>query len=236
VFVLSARGIDVFNDFQVVLDVVLGERGAIGGSAVAAAPQVPIFWGAEDMFWAGAVPVPRLGLGAIKEMWSSLFESVTGEPPSNIVSYGKPRRISYLYAETLLRRQNELLGWGAQAPDVICMVGDNPDTDIAGANAMNVVGACGAASQSPSWLSVHVMTGVGRSPLQSFRTVSEADREALWLLQHFGDPTPHYVSPSFRHFVGELVHFPEDQMRRMQKFARVLPNPVDLSQYGWRKQ
>jgi hypothetical protein len=83
---------------------------------------------------------------------------------------------------------------------------------------------------------VQVMTGVGRPTMSAFRTVPETDRELAWLLQHFSDPVPHYVAPTLRHFVGELCHFPEQQVRLMQTFKAVLPNPVDVEQlYRWRK-
>ena len=106
-------------------------------------------------------------------------------------------------------------GAGAGGFRTLCMVGDNPETDIAGANAMG-----------PPWLSVQVLTGVVSASTSSMsaatkpfrlptalRTVSPGDVEGQWLETHQRAlSTPHYVAPSLDHFVRELQYFSEAQI------------------------
>ena len=46
--------------------------------------------------------------------------------------YGKPQKASFAYAEMLIDKQSDAMN--APRADTIFMIGDNPDTDIKGAN------------------------------------------------------------------------------------------------------
>jgi len=87
-----------------------------------------------------------LGQGAFKEAFQAVYKALTGSIYP-YVQYGKPTRATYKFAESVLTdRLEEIYGIGHPLPNVY-MVGDNPQSDIAGAVAAD-------------WYSILVQTGV----------------------------------------------------------------------------
>eukprot|EP00758_Cryptobia_borreli_P005803 Tbor_TRINITY_DN4988_c0_g2::TRINITY_DN4988_c0_g2_i3::g.9655::m.9655 len=212
---------DAFNDIQVIIDVLTSPMGCIGSSNVSRTQSIPVYWMADDLFWATKAKMPRLGGGAFREMLFSAYESVTGEE-LEVTCYGKPRAISYAYCEHQLTIQTKKLGWSPSDLRTISMVGDNLDTDIIGANAFG-----------GKWFSVHVMSGVGSVPAAK-RTVTSNDDELHWILD-FPNRSPHYISPTLDHFLREAMAFGEETvlLNRTKYYGK--PNPVDLEeQYMFR--
>lgn len=205
--------LDVMSDVQIVLDILLSPFGRIG-TCVSGAQTVPYYHCADDLIWATEAPLPRLGGGAIREMLTSVFQSVSGEN-LQVTMYGKPRAIAYAYAEEVLRNQSEKLGWDPAKLRQIFMVGDNIESDILGANAAGGL-----------WTSVHVLSGIGRAPAAS-RTLIDGDTEQVWL-ERCISRTPHYVAPTLDHFVRELLAYPEEVMKSVRTPYFGEPNPVDL--------
>lgn len=141
-----------------------------------------------DLEWAGAYPAPRLGCGAFASCLQTLHREVTGQPLPHVTWFGKPNAAPYDLALKALGEQAGRLGWWGDdngddrlntqrhdsctsiAPPslksmplrsrfgAIFAVGDNPDADVAGAN------AAGA-----PWVSVLVRTGVFNGPGNSKR-------------------------------------------------------------------
>lgn len=206
---------DLLSDTQVILDVLLAPYGNVG-TAVSATQTIPYYYGADDLLWATEAPLPRLGGGAMREMISSVMESVSGER-LQVIMYGKPRAIAYAYAERQLKHVSEKLGWDPKALRNIFMIGDNIETDIQGANAAGGL-----------WTSVHVLSGIGAAPA-ALRTLIEGDEEQVWLERH-ASKIPHYVAPTLDHFVRELLSFPEEAIKGVKQPYYGVPNPVNLKE------
>ena len=210
---------NAFHDIQLVLDVLTSPHGRIG-KFVSREQTVPFFNSADDLLWATDAPLPRLGQGAFREMLASVFESVTGTN-MQVVQLGKPRAIAYAYAERRLASIASRLGWNSAEMRNIFMVGDNLETDIIGANA-----------RGGKWVSVHVLSGVGRAPAAK-RTLAAGDEECEWLEEHVSK-TPHYIAPTLDHFVRELLAFKQEHMLTNKKPFFGPPCPVNLSEvYGF---
>ncbi|KAH9601437.1 hypothetical protein LSM04_001857 [Trypanosoma melophagium] len=204
---------DLLGDTQTILDVLLAPRGQFG-RYVSSKQTIPYYISADDLLWATEALLPRLGQGAVREMISAVFESVTGHG-LHVTMYGKPRAIAYAFAERRLEAEAARLGWDPQSLRAIFMVGDNLETDILGANA-----------RGGRWVSVHVLTGIGAAPAAR-RTLAEGDVELEWLETRVSR-TPHYVAPTLDHFVRELLAFPEVAVLQNKKPYYGMPNPVDL--------
>ncbi|KIP05781.1 hypothetical protein PHLGIDRAFT_119546 [Phlebiopsis gigantea 11061_1 CR5-6] len=133
-------------DTQVICDV-LQSGGIIGGPY--RKPDIPIelVFCNPDLIWRADFERPRLGQGAFREAFQAVYKALTGAPYPH-VQYGKPTTATYKFAEQVLRdRLAEMQGKPVKEMPQVYMVGDNPESDIAGANAAG-------------WNSVLVQTGV----------------------------------------------------------------------------
>ncbi|KAI0708176.1 HAD hydrolase [Cerioporus squamosus] len=100
-----------------------------------------------DLLWKSDFPQPRLGQGAFRLAFQAVHEALVGAPYP-YVQYGKPTTATYKFAEKVLRdRLEELAGGRVEEMPRVYMVGDNPESDIAGAN-------------GAGWPSILVKTGV----------------------------------------------------------------------------
>lgn len=127
-----------------------------------------------DVLWRSDFERPRLGQGAFRLAFQAVYKSLTGsEYPC--VQYGKPTEATYQFAKKVLQdRFRDLYGEIIGRPPHVYMVGDNPESDIAGANAAG-------------WASVLVRTGVydpqqgppTHVPTQEVEDVEEAVRWAI---------------------------------------------------------
>ncbi|KAG9051143.1 hypothetical protein FS837_011989 [Tulasnella sp. UAMH 9824] len=121
-----------------------------------------------DLLWKSDYPNVRFGQGAFKEALQTVLKATTGKEYP-YTQYGKPYTPTYKFAADVLRaRIEELEGPAPTSMPAIFMVGDNPASDIAGAN--------GAA-----WKSVLVHTGVydpTQGPPAHRPTVEAKDVEA----------------------------------------------------------
>jgi len=138
-------------DVQIMMDVIQS-RGIIGSSRPAGgAPPVELVFCNPDLQWRNEFHRPRLGQGAFREAFQAVHQALTGAPYPYI-QFGKPTTHTYDFAEKMLRaRMTELHGASVMS-DIqprFYMIGDNPESDIAGANAAG-------------WSSILVRTGVYR--------------------------------------------------------------------------
>ncbi|RDB24812.1 putative CDP-alcohol phosphatidyltransferase class-I family protein C22A12.08c [Hypsizygus marmoreus] len=136
-------------DVQVLCDV-LQSNGIVGGQYVSPEQQaldpVEVIFCNPDLLWRSEFVRPRLGQGAFKEAFQAIYKALTGSTYPH-VQYGKPTEATYRFAEGVLSDYvEEIAGVRRPLPQVY-MVGDNPESDIAGANAAN-------------WSSILVHTGV----------------------------------------------------------------------------
>jgi ribonucleotide monophosphatase NagD (HAD superfamily) len=98
-----------------------------------------------DLMYSAEAPTPRFGSGAFSTLLRHLFFESTGRT-LNLSMFGKPYSETYRYAERVLA---DMHGPHGSVPTTIYGVGDNPLTDIAGANAAG-----------DHWSSVLVRTGI----------------------------------------------------------------------------
>ncbi|KAA1478120.1 HAD hydrolase [Dentipellis sp. KUC8613] len=139
-------------DVQVATDVILS-GGVIGAPYVhpkkrsSAEKPVQLVFCNPDLQWGAQFERPRLGQGAFRVAFQAVFKSLTGmEYPYE--QYGKPTNATYQFAENVLREHTaKVIGGPVDGTPSVYMIGDNPESDIAGANAAG-------------WSSILVHTGV----------------------------------------------------------------------------
>ncbi|ATY64465.1 HAD-superfamily subfamily CECR5 [Cordyceps militaris] len=117
-----------------------------------------------DLVWKTEYPVNRFGTGAFLEALKGVWAAVTeGAAPLRYQALGKPSRRTYEYAhERLLRYDADVLGQGGTTTRPlrrVYMIGDNPESDIRGANEF-------APGDGAQWESILVRTGVFQPTLQ----------------------------------------------------------------------
>jgi len=135
-------------DIQIACDVIQS-GGLVGGPHIPINQQqnpVELVFCNPDLIWRSDFNLPRLGQGAFKVAFQAVFQDLTGNKYP-YVQFGKPSRATYEFAEQVLKAHVEELYGSIKTPPNIYMIGDNPESDIAGANAAN-------------WLSILVNTGV----------------------------------------------------------------------------
>ncbi len=109
--------------------------------------KIPLFACNADIVYATDYPHPRYTQGAFVESFRHLFQ-LYHRIPLQMTYYGKPFDIQYRYAEDMLHKQSEKLGYD-HPPLQFFGVGDNPKSDIQGANAAG-----------DHWHSILVKTGL----------------------------------------------------------------------------
>lgn len=158
-------------DIQIICDVIQS-NGIIGGPYGKPTKPVELVFCNPDLIWRCDFPRPRLGQGAFKEAFQAVYKALTGKKYP-YVQYGKPTEATYRYAKSILENQIRLL-YNHSTKPTMYMVGDNPESDIAGAN-------------GAGWPSVLVRTGVydpihgspTHKPTHEAEDVEEAVRWAI---------------------------------------------------------
>ncbi|KAK7511751.1 cat eye syndrome critical region protein 5 precursor [Phyllosticta citriasiana] len=183
-------------DLAVIVDLLLSSRGQLGtlsplngradlpNAGYQQDAQPPLHFSNPDLWWAARYHLSRLGQGGFREALEGVWRKVTdGRATLQKHVYGKPYQATYEFAEKRLLRHRETL-FGADAAQgtklrTVYMVGDNPESDIRGANGY----------ESPvgtEWRSLLVRTGVYQEgselsvkPTRIVPDVSEAVKAAL---------------------------------------------------------
>lgn len=177
---LKIDAVFVFNDprdwaldSQLILDLLFSSQGILGTysskNGDASLPnngwqqdgQPSLIFSNPDLFWAASYHMPRFGQGAFRAAVEGVWKDTTDGADLTRTVIGKPYPQTYLYAEKVLQKYRaELLGrrFGTEVSPLhrVFMVGDNPESDIRGANEF----------QSPNgttWNSILVKTGVYRA-------------------------------------------------------------------------
>lgn len=137
--------------------------------------QPHLYFSNPDLWWAAAHPLPRLGQGGFREALEGVWAAVTGGPSKGIelkkTVIGKPYQGTYEFAERqLLRNRSKAFGGAVDLPPIrnVYMVGDNPESDIRGANSYR-------SEYGSSWHSILVRTGVysGGDPAWVPKTIAD---------------------------------------------------------------
>lgn len=162
-------------DSQIILDLLLSKGGVLGTlsskNGDASLPnngwqqdgQPALFFSNPDLFWASSYHLPRLGQGGYQAALQGIWNTTTGGAELKKTIIGKPHAHTYQYAENVLAgHRTELLGGSLNSDNTsnklerVFMIGDNPESDIRGANDF----------ESPlgtEWTSILVKSGVYRA-------------------------------------------------------------------------
>ncbi|KAL7800096.1 HAD-like domain-containing protein [Trichoderma ceciliae] len=155
-------------DIQVIHDLLISHRGYLGTisdkNGNSSLPnngwqqdgQPPLWISNLDLVWKTEYPVNRFGTGAFVEALKGVWAAATGGAELQFSALGKPSRHTYEYAH------DRLLHHDPEAPHGkgkkrrlrrVYMIGDNPESDIRGANEF-------APADGTQWISILVKTGV----------------------------------------------------------------------------
>ena len=134
--------VDWTLDMQVLSDILVGFDEKSGKKY----QRIPLYACNADIVYATDFPLPRFTQGAFVESFRYLFQ-MYHKIPLEVTYYGKPFEIQYRFAEQMLTQQAAKLG----SPQLITFygVGDNPKSDIKGAN-----------EAGDHWQSILVRTGL----------------------------------------------------------------------------
>lgn len=160
-------------DSQIILDLLLSNQGFLGtysskngdtslpNNGWQQDDQPALIFSNPDLFWAAGYHMPRLGQGGFRSALDGIWAETTDGAKLEKTVIGKPYELTYRYGEKVLQKHRaELLGKSLPSRSVpklekVFMVGDNPESDIRGANEF----------QSPDgteWTSILVKSGVFR--------------------------------------------------------------------------
>ncbi|OAP61156.1 TIGR01456 family HAD hydrolase [Fonsecaea erecta] len=195
-------------DMQVILDVMLSREGIMGtysskngdlslpNSGFLQDGQPTLYFSNPDLLWAADYHLSRLGQGGFREALEGLWRAVTYNknhqhhkaPKLYKRVIGKPYKTTYTFAEKqLLRYREALFGNSLKSPTAtklkrVYMVGDNPESDIRGANTYE-------SAHGIRWVSLLTRTGVykdqdGRRPTWEPAAIVDDVRGAVqWALK-----------------------------------------------------
>ncbi|CAG8955114.1 hypothetical protein HYFRA_00007129 [Hymenoscyphus fraxineus] len=175
---LKIDAVFVFNDprdwaldSQIILDLLLSKEGYLGTysdkNGNSSLPnngwqqdgQPKLYFSNPDLFWATSHHMPRLGQGGFQASLHGVWNATTNGATLDRTIIGKPHAATYIYAEDVLTKYRNQLspasGVKAGRLDRVFMVGDNPESDILGANQFK-------SNRGTDWTSILVKTGVYR--------------------------------------------------------------------------
>uniref|UniRef100_A0A8D0EUA8 Haloacid dehalogenase-like hydrolase domain-containing 5 n=1 Tax=Strix occidentalis caurina TaxID=311401 RepID=A0A8D0EUA8_STROC len=125
-------------------------------------PHLPVLACNMDLLWMAEAKMPsRFGHGTFLLCLENIYKKVTGRELKYEALIGKPSTVTYRYAEYLIKQQAEKQGWKSPIRRLYA-VGDNPMSDIYGANLYNTYLKSAHQNQAQSCESILVCTGVYR--------------------------------------------------------------------------
>ncbi|XP_071815781.1 haloacid dehalogenase-like hydrolase domain-containing 5 [Apostichopus japonicus] len=99
-------------------------------------PHLPVLGCNMDLMWMNETHLPRFGHGSFLVCLETLYQKITGRELIYTILTGKPSQITYHYAEHVLSQQAKQMGI-VKPLRTLYAIGDNPMTDIYGANLYN---------------------------------------------------------------------------------------------------
>ncbi|KAL2017929.1 hypothetical protein VTK56DRAFT_1521 [Thermocarpiscus australiensis] len=148
---------DWASDLQIILDVAQSKGGRLETRSETFDEGPPIYFSHNDVLWSAAHEHARLGMGALRRIVETVFEETTGGRKLTTHCFGKPQVSTFEFATRLLQQWRAARHGlpAAEPPATVYFVGDTPESDVRGTNAMNEVSA-------NEWYSILVKTGVYR--------------------------------------------------------------------------
>ncbi|XP_063267952.1 haloacid dehalogenase-like hydrolase domain-containing 5 isoform X2 [Prinia subflava] len=121
------------TSLQLIIDVLL-TRGYPGNPYEQESyPHIPVLACNMDLMWVAEAQSPRFGHGTFMVCLENIYKKITGKELKYEALMGKPSRLTYQYAEHLIRAQALQRSW-EQPIHTLYAVGDNLMTDVYGAN------------------------------------------------------------------------------------------------------
>ncbi|XP_074839869.1 haloacid dehalogenase-like hydrolase domain-containing 5 [Carettochelys insculpta] len=124
------------TSLQLIIDILLSNGNPGTELAAVPYPHIPVLACNMDLLWMAEAKRPRFGHGTFLVCLENIYKKITGKELKYEALIGKPSIVTYQYAEYLIKQQVERQGWSSP----ICRlyaVGDNPMSDIYGANSYN---------------------------------------------------------------------------------------------------
>ncbi|NXC19990.1 HDHD5 hydrolase, partial [Corythaeola cristata] len=144
------------TSLQLIIDVLLSNGNPGAELQHIAYPHLPVLACNMDLLWMAEAKMPsRFGHGTFLLCLENIYKKVTGRELKYEALIGKPSTVTYRYAEYLIKEQAEKQGWKSPIRRLYA-VGDNPMSDVYGANLYN--------SYLRSAHQNQVQAGVKRSP------------------------------------------------------------------------
>lgn len=160
-------------DIQVIHDLLISHKGYLGTvshkNGTSSLPNngwqqdgQPELWISNlDLYWKTEYPVNRFGTGAFLEALKGVWSAVTDGVQLQYNALGKPSQFTYDYAHTrLLQHYSSMESASMSSGETVAtplrrvyMIGDNPESDIRGANEF-------CPEDGTEWVSILVKTGV----------------------------------------------------------------------------
>jgi len=168
-------------DIQIAIDALTSQDGIItnpmSSTTNSEADHIPIYFSNPDFLWGNEYSRPRFGQGAVQTALRANYQRLTGRHLEAWTG-GKPTRVTYDFANHLLKKivHDKFNG---QDLGPVYMIGDNPASDIQGAN-------------NYGWSSVLVKTGVfkGNKPEDAAHVPTAVQSDVLdavqWALRREG--------------------------------------------------
>jgi HAD superfamily hydrolase (TIGR01450 family) len=114
-------------------DVLRSPNGAMGAVGNDTHPQPFLAFSHGDLLWGNEFATARFGQGAFQTAFRAVYEETSGRK-LEATTFGKPQRLTYEYADERIKERVKAVE--GKVDDLsVWMVGDNPASDIAGANA-----------------------------------------------------------------------------------------------------
>ncbi|KJZ72470.1 hypothetical protein HIM_08139 [Hirsutella minnesotensis 3608] len=145
---------DWAGDIQIMLDLAMSKGGRIGTRSETFDEGPPFYFSHNDVVWSAAHEHVRLGMGALRRMFEVTFKDLTaGKGRLHTHAFGKPQIPTFEFASRLLSQWRSDEHGLAAPPQTVYFVGDTPESDIRGTNAVNE-------KADNEWYSILVKTGV----------------------------------------------------------------------------
>lgn len=145
---------DWAGDIQIMLDLAMSSGGRLGSRSETFDEGPPFYFSHNDVVWSAAHEHVRLGMGALRRMFEVTFKDLTGgKGKLHSHAFGKPQVPTFEFASRLLSQWRSDEHGLAAPPQTVYFVGDTPESDIRGTNAVNK-------KADNDWYSILVKTGV----------------------------------------------------------------------------
>uniref|UniRef100_A0A8C9NAU6 Haloacid dehalogenase-like hydrolase domain-containing 5 n=1 Tax=Serinus canaria TaxID=9135 RepID=A0A8C9NAU6_SERCA len=124
------------TSLQLIIDVLLTSGYPGNPYGQESYPHLPVLACNMDLMWVAEAQSPRFGHGTFMVCLENIYKKITGKDLKYEALMGKPSRLTYQYAEHLIRAQALQRSW-EQPIQTLYAVGDNVMTDVYGANLYN---------------------------------------------------------------------------------------------------